>query len=134
MADQENKEQSEDQAADAPVEDISETQTTAETEDQPVEQRVTPQKSYNYQQQEHSEPSQKQAPSAPTNFIKNRPAFISLACGLIGLLYYGMIFGAVAVAMGFFGRKIEQQRIIATLGMVIGIIDVLGGFFSTVAR
>jgi len=108
-------------------------QPDAQQQEQPAEQMVATEQP-DAQQQEQGEAAPKQAPSAPTGFIKNRPAFISLACGLVGLMYYGLLFGPVAVAFGFYGRKIEHQRHIATMGMVIGIIDVLGGFFSTFAR
>jgi len=72
-------------------------------------------------------------PPPPPGFIKNRAAFLSLAAGLIGLMYYGLVFGAIAVALGFAGRKLKYQRGMATIGMVLGIIDVFGGFFSTIS-
>jgi len=52
---------------------------------------------------------------------------VSLVCGLIGLfgaiLYFGIVLGIVAIAMGGIGLSRDDNNSMAVIGLILGIID-----------
>ncbi|MCK4286462.1 MAG: zinc-ribbon domain-containing protein [Candidatus Lokiarchaeota archaeon] len=52
---------------------------------------------------------------------------VALVCGLIGLfgavLYFGIVLGIVAIAMGGIGLSRDDNNSMAVIGLILGIID-----------
>lgn len=67
----------------------------------------------------------------------NAPGSVaSLVCGLIGIIFFGIVLGIIAIVMGTKAKsKISAQPGVyggaglATAGIVLGIIDIVGFFF-----
>ena len=51
-------------------------------------------------------------------------AIVSLICSLVGLLFYGLIFGIIAVIFGLLGLNSKRSGL-AVAGLVIGTIDIV---------
>ena len=49
---------------------------------------------------------------------------VALVCGIIGLFCGGVIFGIIAIVMGGLGLNRDENSSMATIGLVIGIIDI----------
>jgi len=70
-----------------------------------------------------------QTPGIPKN---NSMAVGSLICGIIGFFFFGFILGIIAISLGVQGRKIPYRSGMATAGLVLGIIDIIGWLFLMV--
>jgi hypothetical protein len=59
----------------------------------------------------------------------NTFGIIALICGLIGLfgvfLYFGIVLGIVAMAMGGIGLSRDDNNAMAVIGLILGIIDLV---------
>ena len=55
----------------------------------------------------------------------NTKGIIAVVCGIIGLIIFGIIFGIIAIILGVMGRKSDDNPTIATIGIVLGIIDIV---------
>ena len=62
----------------------------------------------------------------------NTKGIISLICGIIGLFFAGIIFGIIAIILGVMGRKSDDSPMIATIGLILGIIDVVCAIIALV--
>ena len=61
---------------------------------------------------------------------ENTYGAVALVCGIIGLFCGGVIFGIVAIVMGGLGLNRDENSSMATIGLVIGIIDIACFFIS----
>lgn len=68
-------------------------------------------------------------------------AVAALVCGIIGLIGFGLVLGAVAIGLGFQSRRnIQRSRGaltgegLAMAGLVLGVIDVAAFFFFVTRR
>ena len=65
--------------------------------------------------------------------LSNHPrAVASLVCAIIGLLFFGIVFGTVAIVLGYQARNIIRAEPlkykgdgIARAGLILGIVDVV---------
>lgn len=82
---------------------------------------------YSYAEEAPQEPTYQA--SAYDNKIDNK-AIGSLVCGIIGFFVFGLILGIIALVLGFQVRKTAPRgttsRGMATAGIVLGIVDLLG--------
>ncbi len=73
-------------------------------------------------------------PQQPAGSLPNAPgAVASMVCGIIGIFCVGLVLGIIALVMGIGAKKKIQQNPgmyggngMATAGVVLGIIDVVG--------
>jgi hypothetical protein len=90
-------------------------------------------------------PEQPQAPvaggPAPVEKANAPGAVASLVCGIIGLIICGLILGAVALSMALKAKKAIKENPdmykgggMATAGLVLGIIDIVGWAIYIVIR
>lgn len=61
---------------------------------------------------------------------QNTYGAVALVCGIIGLFCGGVIFGIVAIVMGGLGLNRDENSSMATIGLVLGIIDIACFFVS----
>jgi len=57
----------------------------------------------------------------------NGAATVSLICGIVGLFFFGLILGIIAIIQGNSARKQGYVGAKATIGIVLGILDVVFG-------
>lgn len=92
-----------------------------------------PTQNYSYAEEEPQQETY-QAPGYESK-IDNK-AIGSLVCGIIGFFVFGLILGVVALVLGFQVRKTAPRgttsRGMATAGIVLGIVDLLGYVFALV--
>jgi len=60
---------------------------------------------------------------------KNGKAVGALVCGIVSLFVFGLILGIVAIVLGVQARKNPNRRGMATAGMVLGVIGIIGWAF-----
>lgn len=69
----------------------------------------------------------------------NGMAIASFVCSLVGIIIFGVILGILAISLGATAKKRMQVfneggSGLATAGIVIGIIDIVGAFIATIVK
>ncbi|MCL1797759.1 MAG: DUF4190 domain-containing protein [Eggerthellaceae bacterium] len=57
---------------------------------------------------------------------KNGMAVASLVCGLVGLFVFGFVLGVLAIILGVLARKRPDRKGMATAGIILGAIALVG--------
>jgi len=110
---------------------------------QPYQQTQEPQQQiYQPQQQPQQETYQhQQQPNQPQQQNYRQPqeqpgqgaAIAALVCGLVGILFFGIILGVIAIVQGNKAKNLGNTSGMAQAGFVLGIIDVVGWFIFILA-
>ncbi len=64
--------------------------------------------------------------------MSNVKGILALIFGIIGCFFFGIVFGIIAIILGVMGRKSDDTPMIATIGMILGIIAVVCWILSVV--
>ena len=80
------------------------------------------------QQSYYNQPYQQQQPyyGLPLPHPGDSAASASLVCGIIGIFFFGLILGIIALVQGAKAKKLGYTGGKATAGIVLGVIDLVG--------
>ena len=59
---------------------------------------------------------------------------LSLIFAIIGIFFYGIILGPIAIILGVIGRKKDDSKGLATAGLIIGIIVTILAIIGLIFR